>query len=47
MKRQKNDRADADAIAEAALRPSMRFVAVKGAETQGRASSIGLEPMAP
>ena len=43
VKRQKNDRADAEAIAEAA----MRFVAVKSAETQGRASSIGLEPMAP
>ena len=37
MKRQKNDRADAEAIAEAALRPTMRFVAVKSAETQGRA----------
>jgi hypothetical protein len=29
------------------LRPTMRFVAVKSAETQGRASSIGLEPVAP
>lgn len=47
VERQKNDRADAEAIAEAALRPTMRFVAVKSAETQGRASSIGLEPMAP
>lgn len=28
MKRQKNDRADAGTIAEAASRPSMRFVAV-------------------
>ena len=37
VKRQKNDRADADAIAEAALRPTMRFVAVKSAEPQGRA----------
>ncbi|MBG6178609.1 transposase [Labrenzia sp. EL_208] len=37
VKRQKNDRADAEAIAEAALRPSMRFVAVKSVETQGRA----------
>ncbi|MBR3370932.1 MAG: IS110 family transposase [Rhodobacteraceae bacterium] len=37
VKRQKNDRADAEAIAEAALRPTMRFVAVKSAETQGRA----------
>jgi len=37
VKRQKNDPADAEAIAEAALRPTMRFVAVKSAETQGRA----------
>lgn len=37
VKRQKNDRADAEAIAEAALRPNMRFVAVKSSETQGRA----------
>jgi len=37
VKRQKNDRADAEAIAEAALRPTMRFVAVKSAATQGRA----------
>lgn len=36
VKRQKNDRADVEAIAEAALRPSMRFVAVKSVETQGR-----------
>jgi len=47
VKRQKNDRADAEAIAEAALRPTMRFVAVKSAETQGRASSVGSGPMAP
>ena len=44
VKRQKNDKVDAEAIAEAALRPTMRFVAVKSAETQGRASPIGLEP---
>lgn len=37
VKRQKNDRADAEAIAEAAMRPTMRFVAVKSTETQGRA----------
>lgn len=37
VKRQKNDRADAEAIAEAALRPTMRFVAVKSAGTQARA----------
>ena len=40
VKRQKNDRADAEAIAEAAMRPTMRFVAVKSAETQGRADAF-------
>lgn len=34
-----DDRADAEAIAEAASRSTMRFVAMKNAETQGRASS--------
>lgn len=34
VKRQKNDVADAEAIAEAALRPSMRHVAIKSAEQQ-------------
>ena len=34
VKRQKNDMADAEAIAEAASRPTMRFVAVKSAEKQ-------------
>src|SRR6056297_979209 len=37
VKRRKNDRADGEAIAEAASRPTMRFVAVESAETQGRA----------
>jgi transposase len=37
VKRQKNDRADAEAIAEAAMRPTMRFVAVKSVDTQARA----------
>ena len=37
VKRQKNDAADAEAIAEAASRPTMRFVAVKGAEKQSEA----------
>ncbi len=37
VERQKNDAADAEAIAEAASRPSMRFVAVKSAENQGQA----------
>ena len=34
VKRQKNDAADAEAIAEAASRPTMRFVSVKSAEKQ-------------
>lgn len=34
VKRQKNDAADAEAIAEAATRPTMRFVAVKSEEKQ-------------
>jgi len=37
VKRQKNDAADAEAICEAAARPTMRFVPVKSAETQGAA----------
>ena len=37
VKRQKNDAADAEAICEAALRPTMRFVPVKCEETQGAA----------
>lgn len=37
VKRQKNDRADAEAIAEAAARPNMAFVAVKSAEKQAKA----------
>lgn len=36
VKRRKNNHADAEAIAGAALRPTMRFVAVKSADTQGR-----------
>lgn len=36
VKRQKNDKADAEAFTEAALRPTTRFAAVKSAETQGR-----------
>ena len=34
VKRQKNDRADAEAICEAVQRPSMRFVAVKSEDQQ-------------
>lgn len=37
VKRQKNDAADAEAICEAASRPTMRFVAVKTQEQQARA----------
>lgn len=37
VKRQKNDAADAEAICEAALRPTMRFVAPKSAEQQASA----------
>jgi transposase len=37
VKRQKNDAADAQAICEAAQRPSMRFVAVKSKEQQASA----------
>ena len=37
IKRQKNDAADAEAIVEAAQRPTMRFVAQKTAEQQARA----------
>lgn len=37
VKRQKNDAADAKAIAEAASRPAMRFVAIKTEAQQARA----------
>jgi transposase len=37
VKRQKNDAADAEAIAEAAARPTMRFVALKTEDQQARA----------
>lgn len=37
VKRQKNDMADAEAIAEAAMRPTMRFVAVKSVAKQASA----------
>ena len=38
VKRQKNDRADAEAITEAATRPTMRFVEVKTEDQQSRAT---------
>ena len=37
VKRQKNDAADAEAICEAAVRPTMRFVPVKSEEIPGAA----------
>jgi transposase len=37
VRRQKNDAADAEAICEAAVRPTMRYVAVKTEEQQARA----------
>jgi transposase len=40
VKRQKNDAADAAAIAEAALRPNTHYVAVKSAEHQARSEPI-------
>jgi transposase len=40
LKRQKNDAADAEAIVEAALRPTMRFVAVKTVEKQACAMAF-------
>ncbi len=40
IKRQKNDAADAEAIAEAALRPTMRFVAIKSELQQARAMAF-------
>ncbi len=41
VKRQKNDAADAEAICEAAQRPTMRFVPVKSEETQGAGHLYG------
>ena len=41
VKRQKNDAADAEAICEAAQRPSMRFVAVKDEARQGDRRKFG------
>ena len=42
VKRQKNDAADAEAICEAAQRPTMRFVAVKSEESQAKAMQLGV-----
>ena len=48
VKRQKNDAADAEAICEAAQRPTMRFVAVKGVHERGRIREVteSLVPLA-
>lgn len=43
VKRQKNDAADAEAIAEAAQRPDMRFVRVKSEASQARVLSFAHE----
>ena len=40
VKRGKNDRNDAEAICEAAARPSMRFVPVKSADAQAQAMDL-------
>src|SRR5262249_22647500 len=40
VKRQKNDTADAEAICEAVLRPSMRFVPVKTEEQQSALKNV-------
>ena len=45
VKRSKNDRIDAEAIAEAAQRPSMRFVPVKSAETQAEAMILSVRAL--
>ena len=37
VRRQKNNAADAEAICKSAVRPTMRYVAVKTEEQQGRA----------
>ncbi len=41
VKRGKNDRNDAEAICEAASRPTMRFVPVKSAQVQAEAMDLG------
>lgn len=47
VKRQKNDLADAEAIAEAASRPTMRFVAVKSEEQQAAAMAYRTRDLRP
>jgi transposase len=45
VKRSKNDRADAEAICEAASRPGMHDVAIKPAEVQGRAMLLSVREL--
>jgi len=45
VKRGKNDRIDAEAISEAALRPNMRFVPVKSAEAQADAMILSVREL--
>jgi transposase len=45
VKRGKNDRIDAEAIGEAALRPNMRFVPVKSAEGQADAMILSVREL--
>jgi transposase len=45
VKRGKNDRIDAEAISEAALRPNMRFVPVKSAEAQAEAMILSVREL--
>jgi transposase len=45
VKRSKNDRIDAEAISEAAQRPSMRFVPVKSAEAQSEAMILSVREL--
>ncbi len=45
VKRGKNDRNDAEAISEAASRPSMRYVAVKSADRQAAAMILGVRDL--
>jgi transposase len=45
VKRGKNDRNDAEAINEAASRPSMRYVPVKPAEMQAQSMELGTKQL--
>ena len=47
VKRHKNDAADAEAIVEAALRPTMRFVAVKSERSRREPCCFELETFCP